>query len=539
MIVLRQILSNRSLRLVALAFLFFNVAEWATWIAMLVYAFAAGGTPAAGLAALIQLIPASIVAPIAASLGDRLPRAQVLMYGYVVQASAMGATAVAMFLYAPLAIVYALAAVTASSITVTRPVQGALLPSLAESPQELTAANVVAGAIVSVSILGGPLVAAALLAVGAPDLVFAAMSMLLVGAFLSVTGLTRHGAEFPKHGVVSRPLEDLREGFQGLVESAHTTAVVGIVAGQFLQIGALDVLVVVLSLGLLGLGESGAGLLNACFGLGGVLGTVATATLIGRRRLVPALLTGVAAFGLSLIGIGIFPTRIMAPLLIAVAGAGRALIDVSGRTLLQRVVPRDLLARVFGLLEGLTMASLAAGSILVPGLVELLDVPAAFIIFGALLPVLSALVYSRLKRADAASVVPSERIDLLRRLSMFAPLPGPVIERLASNLLPETASGGDVIVRQGDEGDRVFVIGDGEVEVSIDGRFVRRLGADDFFGEIALLRNVPRTATVTAVHSTRLFTLRRGLFLEAVTRHPQSRDAAEQVVLRGMNRGEE
>lgn len=537
MTVLRHALASSSLRGVALAFLLFNVAEWATWIAMLVYAFAVGGTTAAGLVALVQLIPASLVAPVAASLGDRLPRAQVLAWGYVVQASAMGATAVALFRDASLAVVYPLAALTVSSITVTRPVQAALLPSLAASPQELTAANVVSGAIVSLSVLAGPLLAAALLEVGAPDLVFATMSVLLVGAFLSVRGLPRLRTESPGRGAASRPVEDLREGIKDLVERPHSAAVVGVVTGQFLQIGALDVLIVALSLGLLGLGDSGAGLLNACFGLGGVLGAVATATLIGRRRLVPSLLTGVVAFGLSLVAIGIFPTRVLAPVLLALAGAGRALIDVAGRTLLQRIVPHALLARVFGLLEGLTMASLAVGSILVPGLVELVGVAATFIIVGALLPGLSALTYRPLAWADAASFVPSERIDLLKRIPMFAPLSGPVIERLASSLLPETTSEGDVIIREGDEGDRIFLIAGGEVEVSIDGRVVKRLGPDDFFGEIALLRNVPRTATVTSVRDdTELLSLQREPFLETITGHPQSRTAAENVAQERLSR---
>ncbi len=527
--VFRHIVFNSGLRAVAVAFVFFSVAEWATWIAMLVYAFSVGGTPAAGLVGFVQLIPASIAAPILASLGDRFSRARRLAWGYGAQGSAMGMVALVLSLDGSPIIVYLLAAVTACSITVTRPIQGALLPLLAKSPQELTAANVVSGAIVSLGSLAGPLLAAALLAVGTPALVFAVMSLLLLGAFLCVRGLSHEDTESRYRGVARRPLEGLREGLQDLVAEPHKAAVVGVVAGQFVQIGALDVLIVALALGLLGLGESGAGVLNACFGLGAVVGTVATAALIGRRRLIPALLAGVLTFGLSLVAVGIFPTRFVAPVLLAIAGAGRALVDVAGRTLLQRVVAQGLLARVLGLLEGLSMVCLAAGSILVPGLVELSGVTLAFIVVGTLLPGFSALTYRRLVRADDIGTVPLERIELLRRIPMFAPLAGPVLEQLASNLLPQTASEGDVIVRQGEEGDRVYLIADGEVEVSIDGRAVRRMGSDEFFGEIALLRDVPRSATVTSTRTTKLFALQRSLFLEAVTGHSQSRDVAEHV----------
>jgi hypothetical protein len=238
---------------------------------------------------------------------------------------------------------------------------------------------------------------------------------------------------------------------------------------------------------------------------------------------------GGAAWGGALVAIGLFPNRIAAPILVGVAGVGRPLIDVAGRTLLQRVVPDRVLSRVFGVLEGLYMAGLALGLAVIPALFALIGVRATFVAAGAFLPVLFLLLSHRLAEIDATGTVPKARLALLRSLPIFAPLPAPAIERVASRLIPTEAAAVTPIVRQGEPGDRFYIIAGGEVAVSKDGRVVASLGSGDFFGEIALLRDVPRNATVTARTRVQLYALERDDFLEVVTGHPQSAEAADVV----------
>ena len=238
---------------------------------------------------------------------------------------------------------------------------------------------------------------------------------------------------------------------------------------------------------------------------------------------------GAAAWGTALVAIGLFPSRILSPVFLGVAGAGRPLIDVAGRTLLQRVVPDRVLSRVFGVLEGLYMAGLALGLAVTPILLAVLGERVTFIVAGAFLPVVFLLARRRLVEIDASVAVPEARLALLRSLPIFAPLPAPALERVVSRLIPTEVAPGTEIVRQGDPGDRFYVIEEGDVMVSKNGRQVATLERGDFFGEIALLREIPRTATVTARTDTSLYALEREDFLEAVTGHPQSAEAADAV----------
>jgi hypothetical protein len=440
----------------------------------------------------------------------------------------MGVTAVALFAGAPLFGIYALAALTATSITLTRPAQGSLLPSLARTPEELTAANVAAGWIESLSMFGGSALAGVLLAVSGPGVVFAAMSgTLLCSAFLAARVRARSVEQVRTHA--ESPRENLLGGFRVLVRERRPRLVVSLMGAQFVVEGARDVLLVVLAFRMLDIGSAGVGFLNAAFGVGTIVGAALTTLLVARRRLTPPLAGGAAAWGAALVAIGLFPGRILAPVFVGVAGAGRPLIDVAGRTLLQRVVPDRVLSRVFGVLEGLYMAGAALGLAVAPLLFAVLGERATFIVAGAFLPVVFLLARRRLAEIDSSVAVPEARLALLRTLPIFAPLPAPAMERVASRLVPTAAAAGTEIVRQGDPGDRFYIIEDGEVTVSKDGRTVASLGRGDFFGEIALLREIPRTATVTARTDTLLYALERDDFLEAVTGHPQSTEAADAV----------
>jgi hypothetical protein len=261
-----------------------------------------------------------------------------------------------------------------------------------------------------------------------------------------------------------------------------------------------------------------------------VIGAAATVALIGRRRLAPPLLLGTALIGASFITLGAFPTAVGAFVLLAVAGAGRIVMDVSGRTVLQRAAPPDFLSRTFALLEALSMAGLALGSILVPVLVAAGGASAALIAAGALLPVLALLRLRTLVSIDSAATVPIVELSLLRSLNIFAPLPAPVLESLARSLVREPVGAGEVVMREGEPGHNFYAVVDGEVGITAGGRLlaVRRRG--EGFGEIALLSDRPRAATATARVDTLLYRLDKEPFLAAVTGHAATTRAVDQIV---------
>jgi MFS family permease len=524
--VLGGVFRNPELRRVELAFAGFNAGEWGVWIAMLVYAYEQGGATTAGLVAAAQLVPAGLAAPFAAVLADRYAPARVLTLGYVAQALAMGATGAALLAHGPPLLAYALAAVGATCVTVTRPTQSALVPALARTPDELTATNVVSGWIEALSVLVAPAGAGVLLAVASPGWVFAALAAVVLVAALLVAPLKGP----PPAAEPRPPLEEALGGFRLLAKEPATRTLVALLGGQFIAIGALDVLYVVLAISVLDLGGSGAGYLNAAFGAGGVAGIAVTVALVGRRRLMPALVLGILAWGAAFALLGAWPTTIGALLLLAVAGAGRSLLDVAGRTILQRTAPGDVLSRVFGVLEGLSMAGLALGSLLTPALVSLFGARWAIVGIGALLPLAVLLASRRLLEIDRRAPVPVVEIALLRSLPLFSPLGAPALEGLARELAELRVPAGTAVVREGEPGDRFYVVAEGDLDVSAQGRELRTIGRGEGFGEIALLENVPRTATVTARTDTRLYALDKPSFLASVSSHPRAAGEADRLV---------
>jgi MFS family permease len=297
----------------------------------------------------------------------------------------------------------------------------------------------------------------------------------------------------------------------------------------------LSVLIVVVALQLLDTGEAGVGYLNSAVGVGGLLGALAAAALVGRKRLAADFGVGIFIWGVPIALVAIWPNAVFALVLLAIVGIGNTLVDVSGMTLLQRAAPEEVLARVFGVLESLLFFAPALGALIAPFLLDWLGTRGALIVAGALLPLIVIPAWPKLNAIDRAVHIPVERIALLQRSPIFAPLPGATLEQLAEALDDVRVSADSEVVQQGEPGDRFYLVEEGELEVVIDGRLVQTLGPGDSFGEIALLRDVPRTATVRARTDAVLYSLDRSHFIPAVTGFAASLSAAERVI--GMRLG--
>jgi hypothetical protein len=520
--VLVAVARNRALASVLLAYAVFSATQYAVWIAMLVYAYDRGGAATAGAVAVAQLVPAALLAPVAATVADRRSPVGVLVGGYLVQVAGMLAAAAAIAMDSSLA-AYAGAVVASAAVATTRPAQTVVVPGLVHNAEELTAANALTGWIESVSVVASSAATGILLAVAGPGSVFAVAGAAgLVSVLFAATVRGRALGVSGGAGGLGGTLEGLRL----LAREPAPRLLVTMLGAQWVVIGALDILFVLLAVQVLDRGQGWVGYLNAAYGIGGVLAGVAGMALVGRRRLVPPILGSVILIGAALALTAFSATAGTTVVLLGIVGGGRALFNLASRTLLQRTVPAEVVGRVFGVAESIAMTGLAVGSALVPLLVVAGGTVAAVLGTAAILPLVAVVGGRGLFALDSAAHVPIVEIALLRSLRIFHALPAPALEGLARSVEPVGLGVGDVLIREGEQGDCFYAIADGRLEVTIGGVPVATKGRGDGLGEIALLYNVPRTATVTAASPATVFALTRAAFMAAVAGHDPTARAA-------------
>ncbi|MEX2644941.1 MAG: MFS transporter, partial [Gaiellaceae bacterium] len=523
----RSVYGNRGLRRLQLAWAGAIVGGWAYVISLAVFAYREHGAYAVGALAVARWLSSGLAAPIAGVVGDRYRRVRVLVASSAVRSVAIALAGTAVLADVSPFVVYGLAVMAALAGTVFGPSEAALIPTLARSPEELTAANVSASTIDSVGTFMGPALGGFLLAATAPEIVFFVAAGLVAWTSIVVAGV-EEGPRAPREedeGVLRGGLA----GFRTLLGDRRLRLIAGLLAAYTLLDGALDVLIVVLALETLNLGDSGVGFLNSTAGVGSLLGVVVAAGLVGRKGLASPIGLGMAFWGAPILLIGLWPSKASALALLAAVGAATTIVGVAGDTLMQRAVPEHVLARVFGALDSMMLVSIAIGAALAPTLVDLIGMRATLVAVGVVLPVLAALSWPRLREIDRAAEVPARPLELLIAHPIFAPLPPPRLEQLALLLSERSAATAETIVRQGDSGDDFFLISAGRVRVTVDGAPAGELGPGEGFGEIALLRDVPRTATVEALEETALYALGRAEFLGALSGHAESAAAAEGV----------
>ena len=523
-----RVFRNPNIRRIELAWTASIIAHWAYGVALAVYAYDKGGAAAVGLVGLIRFIPPAFASPLMAMLADRVGRKQIIVGADVVRALLLAPAAVAIFADASEYLVYTLAGLVAIAYSAVRPATAALMPTLARSPAELTAANITTSTVESVGIFAGPALGGLLLAATDAGTVFAVSAAAFAFAAFMVARVDAGPApeRAPRTGVVG----EFFAGFRTLGADPALRVMVILLVAQTTVAGALNVLLVVSALDLLELGEQGVGFLNSAVGVGGLAGAVVAALLVGRNRLAADFGVGIVLWGLPIALAGVFPETAAVLLLLAVVGLGNTLVDISAFTLLQRAVPDEVLARAFGALQALWVGTIGVGAIIAPLVIAALGIRGALIATGVFLPILAALLWRPLSALDEAAVAPERELALLRGLDLFAPLPAATLEALASALERMRVEPGREIVQQGEPGDRFYIVSEGEVEVDVDGRVVALTGPGGYFGEIALLRDVARTATVRARGEVELRALGRDDFIAAVTGHAASADAADSVI---------
>jgi MFS family permease len=533
---LRRVMANPGLRRVQLAFAGSLLGDWAYATAITVWAYLEGGATAVGVFAAARFVAMALAGPLGALVADRVSRRSFMMSTDLIRAAMVSVAAVSMGLDGPAFVVYALGLLSGVVGAPFRAAQAGLLPSLVSAPDELTASNAVAANLENVVVFVGPSLGALLVGATNVEVVFWLNVATFLWSFLMVRGIRVE--ERPSAGDDSQDPEktegfatEVMAGFATVTRDANLRAVALLAAAQGFIWGALTVFTVVIAVRTLDLGPEGVGYIDALLGVGTVIGGIVVMTRIARGRLGQDMAVGVLGWSLPLLVMAAFPSPAAVLVALAVIGLMDPWVNLGLETIPQRISPAQVISRVYAAVESALVGAMALGAGLAPLLMHLLGFRGALAVVGGLVAVYAVTTFPRMRRLDARLVEP-EGLALLRSLPLFAPLPPAQQETLAQGLTRVEVVGGTTVVTEGETGDTFYIIAAGEVEVTQDGRPLRVEQAGDFFGEIALLRDVPRTATVTATTDTVLLAMERQDFLAAVSGVQESRLAAQDVVSR-------
>lgn len=515
-VTLTAIHGDAAVRRVLLAYACFGFAEFFAWIVVILWAYAQGGPALAGIAAVVQLVPAAVVGPAIASIGDRIPRGTALALAYALVTLTSLVAMVALLLDGDVVAVIGASTLLTTAIAVVRPIHFAALPSLASSPDVLVSANALSSISDGTFRFVGPVVAGVVVAhAGYWQAFVLEAAAAFVGCLLCL------GLGLPRPVGDGDHVGSLTAAVQGLVtlwKDWAALALLLVLTIDFVVAGALDVLGVSFATDVLGRAETDAGYVIGALGVGSLIGAVLAASAGRRRRLAPVIAGGGVVEGLCFAAVAAVAVLAPALLLLVLCGTGGAVMLVSGRTLLQRATDDRVLARVFAVQESTTLIGTAVGALVAPLLINLVSARYAFVPLGIGSALLAVSCLVLVRRLDARAVLHPEEIALLHGVPFLSVLPSYELERLAQRTRWQTVAAGTVVVRQGDEGDAYYVTAEGELAVDVDGvRADHVIMAGYGFGEIALLHSVPRTATITATTDVRLLVVDRDDFLAAVT----------------------
>jgi Na+/melibiose symporter-like transporter len=524
-------LHSPGLRRAQLAFGAMWAGEWAATVTISVIAYRDGGAAAVGLVAIARMLPAALIAPLAATLADRHRRDSVLVAVGLLRAAALAVAAGLVAAKAGTTAVYGLVAVATVVQTLFRPAHSALLPALCRTPRELTSANVVRGLLDSLAALVGPLAAAALIASSGTAAALAACAVASLASGLLVVRLPYEAP--PRLAAAAGEGREVLTGLALIARDPWLRLLTALATAQTFLRGCVSVLVVVVAIDVLDGSDADVGLLNAAVGVGAVLGSLLASMVSWRGRLARCFGAGVALWGAPLAVLGGVPEAAVALVLLAMVGIGNALVDVGVFTLFARLSPEQSMARVFAAFEGVLTLGVAVGAGLTPLVLDAVGPRGALVALGLVGPAATIVAWHRLRDLDARVAGRDDDIALLQQVPMLAVLPEPTIEHLAAGVARERVPAGAAVFHEGDRGTRFYVIASGRADVAQAGVQLRSLGPGDGFGEIALLRpDAARTATVraTADSALDLLAVEEDRFIAAVVGFSSSAVIAEAVV---------
>ena len=539
-----SVFRNRALRRIQLALAGSMIGDWAYATAVAVWAYGVGGAKAVGIWSAIRLALIAFTAPVGATLADRMPRKSVMVAADLARAVLVAAAAVCLIAGTPAAPVFVLATVTSLFGAPFRSAQRSLMPALANRPEELTASNGTSSTMESLAFFVGPALGALLIGVSSVSTVFMLNVVTFLWSTVMVLGVrvpakpvdppttgVDDGADGPGGDAEPGFLAETAAGFRTIFGNKDLLVVTAEVSAQTVVAGASAVFTVVMAVEILGTGPKGVGYLDSALGVGAIVGGLLAISRAAKQRLAVDLTAGVVLWSLPLLLISLWPSPATVFAAVILLGLANPLVDVNLDTIIQRITPDAVLGRVFGALETCLIATMALGAVAMPVLLHWIGLRAALAVIGLAVAALALTGLPRMQGLDRRLSRP-EGLELLEAIPMFAPLTPAVVEALARRLVHVPVAAGEVVLNEGEESDRFYIIESGLVEVTQAGHVLRREGTGDFFGEIGLLRDVPRTATITAVEETRLVALDRDDFLTAVTGQGEARRAAEDIVTR-------
>jgi MFS family permease len=536
---LRRVLANKPLRRVQLAFFGSLVGDWAYGTALTVWAYRDGGATAVGVFTAARFVSMAITSPLGAVVADRVPRRMFMMTLDLVRAALVAGAALSLGFGWSSWTIYTLGLLAAVVGGPFRAAQAGLIPRLVDEPEQLTAANAVASNLENVVVFAGPALGATLVGLTGVELVFWVNVGSFLLSFLLVLGVRVPYAEANAGDRAADHEQHDEGGFVGQVTAGfalvarerdlRTTSLLAFCQG-FIW-GALMVFLVVLAVTTLHTGPAGVGFLNTVIGAMTIVGGAVVLGRMKRGRLGSDMTLGVLGWSVPLVLMAAVPSPVTTVLALAVIGLMDPWVNLGLETIPQRIAPERAISRVYAAVDSSLTGAMALGALVAPWLLGSLGLRWALATMGVVVTAYAASTWPHMRRLDER-LAPPATLPLLRSLALFAPLPPATQEALARRLVEIDVAPGVVVVAEGEVSDHFYVIESGEVRVTRAGTLLRTEAAGDFFGEIGLLRDVPRTATVTASAPTRVYALDREHFLAAVTGQDESLAATEEVVSR-------
>jgi MFS family permease len=532
-----RVLRNPRVRKVQLAFVGSTIGDWAFSTAIFVWAFLDGGATAVGAYQAARFISMAVGGPIGGVIADRMSRKRFMMVADASRAALVTVAALTISADGPSILVYVLAVVSGLIGSPFRAAQAGLLPDLVESPEDLTASNAVAGNLEGISMFAGPALAGVIIAATDVQAVFwlNVASFVLSFLLLSTVRVTRDDggsvdAVSDDDGANS-VREDLIAGFRQVARDRDLRGVALLSGAAGFAWGNLMVMMVLLATQVLDTGPEGLGYLNSVFGVAGVVGGVVVLGRISSSRLGEDMVLSVFGWGLPLLVLALFPAPATAIGAMVVIGLSDPVGTLGFETIPQRIAPPAMLSRVYAAIESGLIAPMALGCLVAPHLEKVLGLRGTLAIAGGVAVLAALLLWPQMRRLDRRLTAPPE-LELLRGVSVFDDLPAPALERLAHACSRLRLGAGATVLAEGSLSDRFYVVVTGQVEVTQGGRVLRTEGPDEFFGEIGLLRDVLRTATVATTEDSEFLVIERSDFLAAAGSLGEGGTALDDVVVR-------